>query len=338
LLLNTHKVKDKNTEDSVPGLELHTLNQVETEAAMRAGDGAIAGRLVSRAAEKSPVTTGDFSLPQLDEYLGFKSAMHISSSEGPAFTVLEDYLPPVEIAERDFDALHDSELVGDLMHQARISKLTGCIMRPDAYRNSKGYSKTGIKAVRELGLGTSSREAHRVVHFARMAESTGRLPTLEDLSMEVDHICRNPACLYHTRSMKPEFNNALRGEATRIEPDIVSGQTLYITDLLHELPWLTYALAEEGGIPAKVISTRLGPYALRLVHPDEFVVYGERVACDVYDSLKPPGKKSTRRKSRARLKKIKPIKDHSDLFPKTKYRKKYIASLEEKYEAARRAA
>src|SRR5438270_3014646 len=184
------RLNTKTREESVPGLELHTLNQVETEAAVRAGDGAIAGRLALHAAEKSPVITGDYSLPRLDEFLGLQMESKTLASKGPALTVLEDYLPPVETAEQDFEALHDSDLVGDLMLQARLSKLTGCIMRPDAYRNDKGYSKTGIKAVRELGLGSSSREAHRVVHFARMAESTGRLPTPEELCQQVDHICR----------------------------------------------------------------------------------------------------------------------------------------------------
>jgi len=322
----------------VPGLELHTLNQVETEAAVRAGDGAIAAGQALLAARKSPETPGDFSLPRLDEFLGLETHDNRLPPESPALTVIGDYMPSVQTAEQVFEALHDSELVGDLMLQARLSKLTGCIMRPEAYRNNKGYSKTGIKAVRELGLGSTSREAHRVVHFARMAEATGQLPTPEDLSKQVDHICRNPACIYHTRLMEPEDNNALRGEATKIEPDIVAGQALYIADLLHELPWLTFALAEEDQRPAKVISTRLGPYVLRLAHPEEFVVYGERIACEVYDSLKPPGQKPTRRKSRAKLKTAKPIKDHADLFPKTKYRKKHIPSLEELYEAAMKAA
>ena len=319
-------------------LELHTLNRVEIEAAARAGDGAIAGRMAMRALEKSPGITGDFSLPALDEFLGLEPRDITLPPESPALTVIGDYMPSVESAEREFETLHDSCLVGDLMLQARISKLTGCIMRPTAYRNNKGYSTTGIKAVRELGLGTTSREAHRVVHFARMAELTGQLPTPEDLNKQVDHFCRNPACLYHTRLMEPKENNILRGEATRIEPDIITGQALYATDLLHELPWLTFALAEEGEQPQKVISTRLGPYALRLANPNEFVVYGERITCEIYDSLKSPGKKPARRKSRAKLKTVKPIKDHADLFHKTKYRKKRIPTVEELYEAAPKAA
>lgn len=322
----------------MPGLELHTLNQVETEAAARAGDGAIAGRPALRVAEEPPETSGGFSLPHLDKFLSRELQDDMLPLGSPALTVIGDYMPSVQTAEREFEALHDSELVGDLMLQAKISKLTGCIMRPEAYRNSKGYSKTAIKAVRELGLGSTSREAHRVMHFARMAELTGQLPAAEDLNKQVDHFCRNPACLYHTRLMEPKDNNALRGEATRIEPDIVVGQALYIADLLHELPWLTFALADEGQRPAKVISTRLGPYALRLAHPEEFVVYGERVACEVYDALKPPGQKPTRRKSRAKLKTTKPIKNHTALFPETKYRKKHIPGLEELYEVAIKAA
>jgi hypothetical protein len=313
----------------MPTLEVHTLNQeiaVDMPQALVTRVGAIAaGGVAYELGIKAPETSGAFSF-------GGNLLPGDIINRSPAMSVIGEYMPPIESARRDFEALHDSELIGDLMRRARLSKLTGCIM-PDLVRNHKGYTNTGIKAVKELGLGTTSRETHRVVYFARLAELTGRLPTDEEKAKEVDHICRNPACIYHTQLIDGDKNNALMAEARRIEPEIVAGQMFYITDILQDLPWLKYAIVEEGDRPAKVISTRLGPYALRLAHMNE-LVYGERVACEVYDSLKTLAKKPVNRKSRAKLRQSKPIPGHMNLFPNTKFKKKHISDIKEKYQTA----
>ena len=306
-----------------------TYQRPDPDEGLRAFAAEMGGNVPTLTTETTPNATGVVLLS--DE------TRHIIA-ESPALTVAEEYLTPLDSAEQDYEELIKSDLVGDLMQQARLSKLTGCIMRVDRYRNDKGYTRTGIKAVRELGLGSTSREAHRVVHFARMAEQTGKLPDAADLSKQVDHICRNPACLYHTRLLEPKENNSLRAEAARIEPIVTSGQMLYAADLLDELPWLTFSLAEDGELPAKAISTRLGPFCLRLAHTSEAIVYGDSLGCDAYDALKPLGKARPTRKSRATLKVPTPIQDHKVLFPKTKYRKHKIPNQKVLYERSTLAA
>jgi hypothetical protein len=317
----------------LPGLETHTLNQDtahELPAMLVTRAGAIAaGGAAQLYANQAPEISGAF--------LNVDGSNRDLIEASPAVTVLGDYLPSIKQAQIEFEKLHDSELVGDLMKRARLSKLTGCILS-DLSPTHKGYTKTGIKAVKELGLGNTSRETHRVVHFARQAEETGELPTEEDKLMQVDHECRNPRCIYHTRLLDGDVNNELMYQARKIEPDIIAGKVTYIPDLLEKLTWLTFALAEEGDLPAKVISTRLGPYVLRLAHPEEMVVYGERVSCSVYDSLPSPGKKPVNRKSRAKPRVPKSIAGHEVLFTKTKYRKQHVTDIKKLYEAAIKAA
>ena len=296
----------------MPGLEIHTLNQDiarELPVQLAARAGAIAAGSAAPLGYKAPESSGAFLIESSESMQPDGSVIDSS----PAVSVIGDYLPSIETALKDFEALQDSDLVGDLMRRSRISLLTGCI-EPDLTPNHKGYMKTGIKAVKELGLGTTSREAHRVVHFARIAEATGELPTEEEKDEQVDHECRNQKCIYHTRSLKPDLNNALMARARKVEPKLTSGQGFYATDLLEKLPWLTFALFDEGGQPLKVISTPLGPFALRLAHPNEFLVYGERVKCDVYDSSKPRAKKPSRRKSRAKSKAYIPMDGEVPLF------------------------
>jgi hypothetical protein len=312
----------------LPGLEIHTLprdnaQELSDLLISRAGQAATSTQV--DLAYEAPETSGAFSFDD-PEFLDFEP------HESPAMSVLGDYMPALERASEDLELLQESDLIGDLMHRARLSKLTGCIM-PDLSPNHKGYTKTGIKAVKELGLGTTNRETHRVVHFARLAEKTGRLPTIEEMKKEVDHTCRNPRCVYHTQLLDGDENNRNMADAREIEPEIIAGKIFYISDRLDKWPWLKFAIAAEEEIPSKVISSRLGPYALWLASDKELVVYGQRLKCEVYDSLKPLGKKPINRKSRAKVRIPKPIEGNQVLFTKTKYRKRHIPDVKEMYRA-----
>lgn len=294
----------------MPSLEIHTLNQVETDmpAELLAHAARLAAGIDHDAPEKAPEYPGAFSLGSV--------ALGRRAESSPALTVIGDYLPDIVSQEENFALMQESELLGSLMRQARLSKLTGCIMRTSVYRSHKGYSKTGIKAVRELGLGTSSRDAHRVVYFARQYEMTGQLPTAEELGMEIDHICRNPACMNcaHTRAIPKKENNEKRYDANLLEPVVTQGRQLYIGDLLEKYPWLTKTMAFEGDLPKMLISTRLGPFVLRIANPSAAVVYGERLPGDIFDELKPFAKKTSRRKSRAKPRTYVPIAGSLDIF------------------------
>ena len=294
----------------MPGIEIHTLNQVDTELpeallarAIRTAEG-----IGYDAHEKAPEQPGAFSLGA--------TAAAGSISLSPALTVVGEYLPSLESQQDNLAAMQESELLGGLMKDARLSKLTGCIMRTSVSRDHKGYSKTAIKAVRELGLGSSSRGAHRVVYFARRYELTGQLPTDDELSMEIDHICRNPACMNcaHTRAMTGKDNNLLRYDANLLEPVITQGRQLFIGDMIDRYPWLTHAMAFEDDMPRLTISTRLGPFILRIANKKQPVVYGERLDGDIFDELKPFSKKPIRRKSRAKPRIYVPIPGSVDIF------------------------
>lgn len=321
----------------MPGLEIHTLNQVYAEAAGRAGDGAVA-RPALRHAEKSPVTTGDFSLPPLDEYLGLQVESSLVSPSSPALTTIPEYLPSLDSMEELFEQLQESEMMGDLMYKARMSRLTGCFFRPEAARNHNGYSSVRSKAAKEIGLGTY-REAHRVAHFMYKVQQTGELPTKEDLSKKVDHICRCTSCWNpaHTRLLTNEKNNELKRAAGKIEYVVISGQNFYMGDLLQSLPWLEHTLiTEEGEYPVKAISTRAGPFALLVTSPDASIAYGHMLDCDAYESLRPLGRNNYVAKSRA--KPFKPVKDNTELFHKNRFKKMHRPTREELYEAQRRQA
>ncbi|MBX4188908.1 HNH endonuclease [Candidatus Saccharibacteria bacterium] len=304
------------------GLELHTLNQVGPEAAVRAGDGAPVTIWQSLAAEKSPGTTGDFSFPVLD------------AVQSSAMTIVPDFLKPVDAQRELLGTLRESELLGDLMREVRLSKLTGCFMRPEAARNHNGYSRVKSAAAKEVGVG-SYRDAHRVAHFLFAVEQSGELPSEEDLHKTVDHICRNPSCCnpVHTRLMSSNDNNVLKDKAKKLEPTIIKGQAFFWRDIQHNLPWLEHAVIEnEGDVPEKVISTRLGHFALLYVSEDSSWVMGTRLSDDVYDGLRPLGKNNYFATSRA--KGFKPVENNQTIFHPRKFKKKKRSTQKELYEAA----
>lgn len=321
----------------MPRLEIHTLNQVEVSAgaAVRAGDGAIIARLALGHAEESPANTGDFSLPPLDEYLGLQPVDETIDS--PALTTIPEHLPPLDVMEELFEQLHDSKTMGDLMYGARMSRLTGCFLRPEAARNHNGYSAVRSKAAKSIGLGTY-REAHRVAHFLHKFEQTGEHPTKEELAKKVDHICRCTSCWNpaHTRLLTNQQNNELKRAAGKIEYVVISGQQFYAGDLFEKLPWLEHTvISEEGEYPVKAISTRMGPFALLMASPEASIIYGHRLSCEVFESLRPTGKNNYFAKSRA--KPFKPVKDNTELFHKNKFKKKRRPTQAELYEAQRTA-
>lgn len=268
---------------------------------------------------ESPEITGDFSL---------------SAIESPAFTTIPDHLPSIESQEELLGTLQESELMGDLMHQVRLSKLTGCFMRPEVSRNHNGYSSIKSPAAKEIGLG-SYREAHRVAHFLHKTEITGAPPTKQELKMTVDHICRNPSCCSpsHTRPLTNSQNNALKDKAGKLEPIIIRGQMFYVPDLFSTQPWLEHAIIrEDGELPLRAISTRLGPFALKTASPDGALVYGQKLSCDVYDNLRERGKNNYIAPSRA--KPFKPAPNNGDLFHKNKFKKKHRPTKKQLYEIA----
>ncbi|HET7529250.1 MAG TPA: hypothetical protein VFJ84_03435 [Candidatus Saccharimonadales bacterium] len=316
----------------MPGLELHTLNQVEADAIVRAGDGAAAARPAIRRAEKSPVITGDFSLPPLDEFLGLQVEAP-TTLDSPALTTIPEFLPSLDSMGELFEQLQDCEMMGDLMYRARMSRLTGCFFRPEAARNHNGYSSVKSKAAKEIGLGTY-REAHRVAHFMYKVIETGELPTDEELGKKVDHICRCTSCWNpaHTRLLSNQKNNELKRAAGKIEYIVISGQQFYIGDLLQKLPWLEHTLiSNEDEYPVRAISTRAGPFALLVTSPEASIVYGHQLQCEAFDSLRPLGKNNYFAPSRA--KPYKPVKNNSELFHKNKYKKKRRPTQQELYEA-----
>ena len=284
----------------------------------------------------SPEITGDFSFYKLEEFLGLQPELGLEvPPDSPAFTTIPDHLPSVESQEELLGTLQESEMLGDLMRQVRLSKLTGCFMRPAAARNHNGYSSVKSPAAKEIGLGTY-REAHRVAHFLHLTETTGQPPAKQELKKTVDHICRNPSCCSpsHTRLLSGKENNALKDKAGKLEPIVIRGQMFYVPDLFPRLPWLEQTIIhEDGEIPERVISTRLGPFALRAALASDALVYGQRLSCDVYDSLREPGKNNYIAPSRA-----KPFKpqdgDHLDIFHKNRFKKKHIPTKKELYEAA----
>lgn len=285
---------------------------------------------------ESPVTTGDFSLP-LDTFLGLELADTAHPpTESPALTVINDYLPSIESQAELLGNLQESELLGELMREARLSKLTGCFMRPEAYRNHNGYSRVKSKAAKEIGVG-SYRDAHRVAHFLYKTATTGLPPTSQELNrkMTVDHICRNPSCCNpeHTRLLTNKANNILKDRAKKIEPKIIEGQGLYVADLYEKLSWLEHTIIfGEAEIPERVISTRLGPFALRAASADGAWVYGHKLFCDVYESLRELGENKYFAPSRA--KPFTPVKNNKDLFHKNKFKKKNIPTQKELYDQA----
>lgn len=299
--------------------EVHTLDQLNQPELPQA--------LLVRAVQ---IAVGCRTAPLQDKAPGYPGAF--SLAESPAVSAIGDELPPIAYQEERLEAMRESKLLGDLMRQARLSKITGCIMLPDKWRNHKGYPKVSSKAAKELGIGYH-RELHRVVHFLGLADSTGRPPTPEELSMQVDHKCRNPACCDHTRRMEPVQNNVLKDEAAKIEPLITNGQVFYAEDILAAMPWLLKTLVfEDEARPARVISTRLGPFALRAACTEPFIIYGERIACEVYDSLRPPGKKTYQRPSRARP--FKPVEGNGAFFARNKFKKKRVSNQKELYQQA----
>lgn len=289
--------------------------------------------------EKSPEITGDFSLSPLDQYLGLKiDDGPRSVPESPALTTIPEYLPPIADMEKLFEQLQDSDMMGDLMYKARMSKLTGCFFRPEAARNHNGYSAVKSKAAKEIGLGTY-REAHRVAHFLHRAEKTGKLPTKEELGKKVDHICRCTSCWNpaHTRLLSNQKNNELKRAAGKIEYVVISGQQFYAGDLFQALPWLEHTvISEEDEYPVRAISTRMGPFALMAALPEASIVYGHSLPCDAFDSLRPTGKNNYIPKSRA--KPFTPIKDNRVLFHGNKYKKRHLPTKKDLYEQAREAA
>jgi len=298
------------TEIYAPGGDMHEL--LMGLAITRAGDPLLP-------TDESPVLTGDFSFNNITV---LDREPHEAPEACPAVTVVDDYLPPIFRQVERFEEMQDIEMLGDLMCQARLSKLTGCFLRPDLWRNHNGYAKVKSQAAKELGLG-SWRDIHRFSHFMYKIAITGEMPTPEEKSQKVDHICRNPSCFNpaHTRLMPDRENNILKDKAKKLEPAIVNGQLVYLGDLLSKMPWLEHTvMSEDGELPDHVISTRLGPFALRLANPEEFVVYGQRLTCDAYDALRPFGKTNYVAPSRA--KKFQPAEGNRDLFPKTKFRKK----------------
>lgn len=326
----------------MPGLEIHTLNQVNVnaEAALRAGDGAIAVCPAYGCTEKSPENTGDFSLLPLDEFLGLQVEAP-TTLDSPALTTIPEFLPSLDSMEELFEQLQDCEMMGDLMYRARMSRLTGCFFRPEAARNHNGYSSVKSKAAKEIGLGTY-REAHRVAHFMYKVIETGELPTDEELGKKVDHICRCTSCWNpaHTRLLSNQKNNELKRAAGKIEYVVISGQQFYIGDLLQKLPWLEHTLiSNEDEYPVRAISTRAGPFALLVASPESSIistpvasiVYGHRLRCDAFDSLRPLGKNNYFAPSRA--KPYKPVKNNTELFHKNKYKKKQRPTQQELYEA-----
>jgi hypothetical protein len=281
---------------------------------------------------ESPGNPGDFSF--INGRPTVPAVLNMDMLSSPAVSAVGEGLPSLIDQQEHLEALRESELMGDLMRKVRLSRLTGCIMQPDVWRNHKGYPKVALKAAKELGIG-SSREMHRVVHFLFEAESTGEAPTKEQLSQQVDHICRNPACCSptHTRRMSNAENNSLKDEAAKVEPMIINGQLFYAEDILKRLPWLRDTIVNSGeDLPRRAISTRLGPFALRVACPDQSVVYGERLNCEVYDALRPPGRNTYVRPSRA--KKPAPIKNQKSIFHQTKYSKKDLPTTKERYQAA----
>lgn len=175
---------------------------------------------------------------------------------------------------------------------------------PQLSRDHRGYHrKQSVEIARELGLprASSSQPLHRLTHYAAEAERTGQLPTAEELAKQVDHKCRNTGCCNpnHERALSGKENNSLKDKARKVEPAVINSQGFYVDDLLPRLPWLEATVANsEDDYPEQVISTRNGPYILRRIEPGHPMVFGERVACAIFDALKPLGKNSYRRPSR----------------------------------------
>jgi hypothetical protein len=255
-------------------------------------------------AYQSPEFTGDFSLEDYESSNPSSvGPLVVAAAFRGAVSSIGDHLPSMASQRQQLEELQASEILGPVMETVEMSQFTGCIMRPGTYRDPKGYSKVSLKAAAELGIGRN-RGIHRVVHFVHRAETTGVPPTEEELKKQVDHKCRNPACFSpsHTRPLSNSENNSLKDKAGKVEPMLTRGQLFMVKDLMSKLPWLKDTiLSEESDMPTKVISTPLGPFALRSVHPDQAIVYGERLKCEVFDALKQPAKNTYRRPSRRKI-------------------------------------
>lgn len=267
---------------------------------------------------RAPETSGAFSFE--DNFLFPGRPAYYEQS--PGGSIIGDVLPPIVSQEEQLALMQESELMGELMQQARLSKITGCILRPDLFRNQNGYSKVKSSVANEIGLGSYT-EIQRLSFFLYKTMTTGELPTAEEKSMQVDHTCRDGACgnPSHYRLINSKENNQLKDKAGKIEPVIIRGQLFYLTDLLNKMPWLEHAITQEGEeLPEKVISTRMGPFALRLASPPEGIVYGERVPCGIFDSLRPLGKNNYVAPSRAKRQRY--VKGQKAMYRKDKFTKK----------------
>ncbi len=301
-----------------------------------ASAGEIPADLLARAAQigadgtgydtlRAPATTGAFSFKEAElqfESYSDPNATSIFMLQSSALSAMGDRLPSIVNQQEQLAALQSSELLGNAMENAKMSDLTGCIMRPGTWRSHKGYPKLSLVAAKELGLRGES-EAHRMVFFVRQAELTGEVPTEEEKAMQVDHVCRNPACcsFSHLRLLAKEVNNSLKDVAAKIEDKVIACQQMHAADILEKNPWLGETISpEDQDVPSRVISTRVGPYALRWADPDQAIIYAEKLSCTVYESLKPVAKKTYERPSRR--KPLKKIENQRSMFVHNKYSRK----------------
>jgi hypothetical protein len=284
----------------VPGLEIHTLNQVEMELPEllleRARDTA-AGLIPAEQAEKTPEHAGVFSF----EVRHNQTALFSDNLPSALYSATGMELPYVrrELMEKEYWESTSSPL-GSLAAKAAVSTTTACWSILKA-RNDKGYvrvynaDKYDLEDQSDKRYGITAHKLALLLHRRENGYST-KLPA----GAQIDHVCRNTACCNpnHLDVVTNTRNDELKRLAHPVEAALGSGQLMVGPT---GLPWLDENIGRARSEDTNVIiNTRFGPFRIMKIEDDPPMIYGIREVCELFDSLRPPTPRISARKSRAR--------------------------------------
>jgi len=270
----------------LPGLEIHTLNQVETE---------LPEALLARAVNAADGTLRDAQEKALEQSGAF------SLEEGLLFSATGAPLPNVEseIVEKQCWQEYDSPL-GRLATKAAISSTTACwsIIKS---RTDKGYVRVynsasyGLEDTPGNRFGMNAHKLALLLHRIQIGESAQLAPR-----SQIDHVCRNTACCNpnHLDVVNNTENDIRKRRAHPVEAALSSGQIIVGPV---GLGWLDTNVERSDKEETNVIvNTRFGPYRIIKVDDEPVMFYGKYENDELFERLKPPTPRKSPRKSRAR--------------------------------------
>jgi hypothetical protein len=241
-------------------------------------------------------------------------------------------LPDVDWQRWENDLWRSTSPLGKLATRTIVSSVTGCwsVIKGREWNGYvRVYGNFGLerpKQGRDWGV-----LSHQLAYIL-LKKHQDEDPTLPR-GMELDHICRNPACCnpHHLTPVSGEKNKQLMAKAHKVENHLALGQLMLGPT---GLDWLDQHVGHcEVEDTSLVVATRFGPF--KILKLDESVIEGQRIPCEVFDALQTPPISKYVPKSRAKKTTI--IDGQKAMFVHNRFKRKQRPTIPELYDKARKS-